>query len=139
MRGRAERIWWSATKGTCQHRHDCEGRRGSERYPLRRAKHGVRLFVSVAAHRKRVPEADSAALVNTASTGRVMTPPVHLDCAAIAIHVAGPHPVGKAVIRAVLLASLCRHIQDSVGAEEFFAAAPEARVSEIDNPVVILE
>src|SRR5258707_1471896 len=99
----------------------------------------VRRFVSVALHRKRVLEAGSTSLVNPASTGRVMIPAVHLDCAAVAIHVAGPHPVGKAMIRAGLLASLRRHIQDSVGGEELFAAAPEARVGEIDISVVLLE
>src|SRR6478752_3197250 len=76
------------------------------------ANHGI--------HRKRVLGANSTSIVNTASTGRVMIPPVHLDCATVAVHVAGPHPVGKAVIRAVLLPSLRRHIQDSVGAEELF-------------------
>jgi hypothetical protein len=56
-------------------------------------------------HRKRVLEAGSTSLVNPISPGRVI-PAVHLDCAADAIHIAGPHPVGKAMIRAGLLASL---------------------------------
>src|SRR5262252_4218989 len=75
--------------------------------------------------------------MNTASTGRVMISAVHLDCAAVAIHVTGPNPVGKAVIRSVLLAFLRRHIQDSVGTQELFAAAPKACVGEIDVSVVL--
>ena len=46
----------------------------------------------------RRPEYCSTLLVNTASTARVMIPAVWLDRAAFAVHVAGPHPVGKAAV-----------------------------------------
>src|SRR5262249_7136430 len=81
----------------------------------------------------------STLLVNTASTTRGMIPAVRLDRAAFAVHVARPYPVGETVIRAVLLASLRRHIQDSIGGEELFASAAETRVGEVDSSAVILE
>ena len=87
----------------------------------------------------RRPEYCSTLLVNTASTARVMIPAVWLDRAAFAVHVAGPHPVGKAVIRAVLLTSFRRQIQDSVGGEELFAAAPEARAKDFEATVASSE
>ena len=69
-----------------------------------------------------------SSLVNAATTTRKVIAAIRLDGAALAIHVAGPHPVGKAAIGAVLLASFRHHIEDSVDAKELFAAAPEARI-----------
>jgi uncharacterized protein (DUF4415 family) len=61
--GRAEQLQLAAAKTTLKQRHDCEGRRGCERYPVGGARRGVRLFVFVAVHRKRAPEADSVLIV----------------------------------------------------------------------------
>jgi hypothetical protein len=40
---------------SCKQRHDCEGWRGCQRYPVGRAKRGVRLLASILIHMKPKP------------------------------------------------------------------------------------
>src|SRR6187401_691248 len=66
-------------------------------------------------------------------------PSVTLDGPALAVHVPGAGPIGKRVVRPVLVASLRHGVEDAVDAEELLAAAAVGRVGVEDLAGIVLE
>jgi len=68
-----------------------------------------------------------------------MVPAVPFDRSAFAVHISRPHPIGQTVVWPVFAAPLGHHVQNAIGAEKLFAAAPEGRVGEIDLTCIVLQ
>lgn len=60
-----------------------------------------------------------------------------IDATAFVITVMGPHPVGEIAIGAGFIATLGRHVEKHIDAEQFFAAAREYRIGQEDLAVII--
>ena len=78
-------------------------------------------------------------LMDLAGAGWLVIAPVGFHHAVPVVHVPRSNPVGKAAIRASLIATFRRHVEIPVSPEELLAAATKSRICVEDLTGVVLE